>query len=395
MKVLYISSATSPEIITHLNKVNKRQINYVQQQWDYAFSRALFKILKSNFCGLAYQSVSAFPKYSTELKSSTKQMEEINTKCLGGLNLPYIKQLIWMLQVRSQVKKFVKREGAGNVIILTNCIQFISSWPVMSIARKYNLKIATIVPDLPDCDMCRYHGSKAIIEWYKSLNLKYKKAFDGYICFSEPQINYLRQNAPHIVMEGFCTTNSQKLESQQAEKFTVMYAGGVRIEYGIKELVEGFLLADIPDSELWIFGDGDYVTELKEVNDPRIKYYGIVEKSEVLKYEQKASLLVNPRPTKEAFSYLSFPSKILEYMASGTTVMTSRLGSISREYDDYLLYFDEIEARAIAKNLVNARNNVDLYSIGLKAKTFVLKNKSVDVQAKRVVDFLATLVKNN
>ena len=63
------------------------------------------------------------------------------------------------------------------------------------------------------------------------------------------------------------------------------------------------------------------------------------------------------------------------------------------EYDDYLLYFDRIDAQCIARDLVNASNDDNLDLTGLKAKIFVLKNKSVDVQAKRVVDFLETLVK--
>ena len=394
MKILFISCAASSDVIAHLNSVNKRNINYVQQKWDYAFSKALHKLLKSDFKGYSYPSVSAFPKYSTELYSSTKQMEEINTKCLGGFNIPVVKQLIWMLQLKHKVEEYVKSEGSENVVILTNCIQFMSSWAVMKVARKYHVRTVAIVPDLPDCDMCTYHGPKKIINWYKSLNLKYKKSFDGYVCFSEPQMNYLKKDAPYIVMEGFCTTEFYDSNVQKSHKFTVMYAGGVRTEYGIKELVDGFLLANIPDSELWIFGNGDYVNELKKINDSRIKYRGIVDKAEVLKNEQEATLLVNPRPTTEAFSYLSFPSKILEYMASGTAVMTSHLGSIPSEYDDYLLYFDKIDARSIANNLIIAKNNVNLHSIGLKAKAFVLNNKSVDVQAKRVVKFLENLVKD-
>ncbi len=393
MKVLFISSAANPDVITYLNSVNKRNINYVQQKWDYAFSKALYALLKSDFKGYSYQSVSSYPGYSTKLYSSTKQMVEINTECLGGFNFPFIKQLIWIFQLRNKVRQYVRNEGAENVVILTNCIQFMSSWAIMKVAREFNVKTATIVPDLPDCDMCNYHGPKKLINRYKSLNLKYKQSFDGYVCFSEHQMKYLKGTAPYIVMEGFCTPEFDDIRIKKSQKFAVMYAGGVRTEYGIKELVEGFLLANIVDSELWIFGNGDYVNELKKINDSRIKYLGVVDKSIVLEYELRASLLVNPRPTAEAFSYLSFPSKILEYMASGTAVMTSHLGSIPREYDDFLLYFDKIDAQSIAKNLVNARNNVNLNSIGHKAKEFVLKNKSVDVQAKKVVDFLEALVK--
>ena len=392
MKIVFISSAIGQNEIAHLNRVNKRKINYVQQKWDYTFSKALFGLLKSDYIGFSYPSASAFPKYSSELYSKPKHMEEINTKCLGAINLPIIKQLIWMFQLNRNIEKIIKKEGAKNIILLTNCIQFISSWPVRMLANKYHVKTFAIVPDLPDYDMCTYHGPKKIIHWYKSLNLKYKESFDGYICFSKYQMNYLKHNAPHIIMEGFCTTEFDILKVHKSHKFIVMYAGGVRLEYGIKELVEGFLLADIPNSELWIFGDGNYTDELKKNNDNRVKYFGVVNKSEVLKYEQKATLLVNPRPTSEAFSYLSFPSKILEYMASGTTLMTSHLGSIPNEYDDYLLYFDKINATSIAKNLKEAKDNPNLYSIGEKAKNFVLKNKCVDVQAKRVVDFLESKI---
>ena len=392
MKIVFISSAIDLDEIKHLNQVNKRHINYVQQKWDYTFSKTLYKVLKFDFSGFSYPSVSAFPKYSTELYSTPILMKEINTKCLGAINLPIIKQLAWMFQLKQKLEKLVKTEGAENMIFLTNCIQFMSAWPVMMVARKYHIKTVAIVPDLPDCDMCTYHGPKKIINWYKSLNLKCKKSFDGYICFSEPQMSYLKQDAPHIIMEGFCTTEFEASDVQKSHKFAVMYAGGVRAEYGIKELVEGFLLADILDSELWIFGDGNYANELKKVNDSRVKYFGVVDKSEVLKYEQKATLLVNPRPTNEAFSYLSFPTKILEYMASGTVLMTSHLGSIPREYDDYLLYFDQINAQSIANNLIEAKKNINLDLIGQKAKAFVIKNKCVDVQAKRVVEFLETLM---
>lgn len=392
MRIIFVNSAIDNNEIAHLNKVNKRHINYVQQKWDYTFSKALFRLLKSDFIGFSYPSASAFPKYSSELYSKSIQMEEINTKCLGAINLPIIKQLIWMFQLKHKIEKIVKKEDAKNVILLTNCIQFMSSWPVIMLARKYNVKTAAIVPDLPDYDMCTYHGPKKIINYYKSLNLKYKKSFDGYICFSKYQMNYLKQDAPHIVMEGFCTTEFKSSNVHKSEKFTVMYAGGVRIEYGIKELIDGFLLADIPDSELWIFGNGNYVNEIKKISDPRVKYLGVVDRSEVIKYEQEATLLVNPRPTTEAFSYLSFPSKILEYMSSGTPLMTSHLGSIPDEYDNYLLYFDYINAKAIAKKLIEAKENANLNSIGQKAKAFVLKNKSVEVQAKRVIDFLSSMI---
>lgn len=391
MKLVFVSSAASPQIISHLNSVNKRSINYVQQKWDYSFSKALVRILPDDFCGMTVSSVSAFPLYSAELYTPDLSMSDINTVCIGGINIPFFKQIMYMLKLRIRLEKLIRSFNAEEIVIVSNCIQFLSAWPIVSVARKYKVKIATIVPDLPDCDMCSYHGPRLLIKWYKSLNLKYKKSFDGYVCFSELQMTYLNQKSSHMVMEGFCTTEKQITTVEKSPKFTILYAGGVRIEYGIKELVEGFLLADIPNSELLIFGDGNYANDLRELSDPRVKYFGVVDKSVVLEYERAASLLVNPRPTTEAFSYLSFPSKILEYMVSGTPLMTSHLGSIPKEYDDYLLYFDQISSIEIAKKLKDASRDENLSVIGLKAKAFVEKEKNVDVQAKRVVDFLQSL----
>ena len=53
--------------------------------------------------------------------------------------------------------------------------------------------------------------------------------------------------------------------------------------------------------------------------------------------ELKATLLVNPRPTTEEFTIYSFPSKNMEYMASGTPLLTTKLPGMPEEYHQYVL----------------------------------------------------------
>jgi len=392
MKVVFINSASNDNVIAYLNKVNKIRTNYVQQKWDYAFSLAMYKLLKDDFIGLSVSSVSSFPIRSRCFYNKEMYMPKSNTTILKSFNLPFVKQWMYMTILRRKLTEIVKEYKSEGVVFVTNCIQYISAHPVFEVAKKYQIKVLSIVPDLPDFDMCSYPGPSFIINKYKSLNLKYEKDYDGYICFSKHQMKYLNPNAPYIVMEGFCDCSSlPKQEIKKSPKFVVMYAGGVRKAYGIKELVDGFIKANINNSELWIFGDGDYVPELKEIRYSSVKYMDIVDKQDVLKYEQEASLLVNPRPSHETFSYLSFPSKILEYMASGTTLLTSHLGSIPAEYDDYLLYFDEISADGIAEKLSEIYSLSNYQEIGVRAQKFVQKNKNTSSQAERVVEFIRTI----
>lgn len=50
---------------------------------------------------------------------------------------------------------------------------------------------------------------------------------------------------------------------------------------------------------------------------------------------KKATLLINPRPSNEEFTKYSFPSKNLEYMASGTPLLATDLPGIPAEYKRY------------------------------------------------------------
>ena len=46
--------------------------------------------------------------------------------------------------------------------------------------------------------------------------------------------------------------------------------------------------------------------------------------------------MINPRSTLDDFTKYSFPSKTIEYMYSGTPLLTTRLKGIPNEYFDFV-----------------------------------------------------------
>jgi glycosyltransferase involved in cell wall biosynthesis len=88
-------------------------------------------------------------------------------------------------------------------------------------------------------------------------------------------------------------------------------------------LVHAFIDANVGNSELHLYGDGDFADELEEIarNNERIKYFGVKPNDYVVAEQLKVILLVNPRPTNEEYTRYSFPSKNMEYMVSGTPVL--------------------------------------------------------------------------
>ena len=127
--------------------------------------------------------------------------------------------------------------------------------------------------------------------------------------------------------------------------------------------------------------------------DGRIELRGVAENEAVVREELKATLLINPRPSGEDFTAYSFPSKNLEYMVSGTPVLTTKLSGMPREYDTYAYLFTDESVEGMANTLRQTLSlpRETLHEKGLAAKAFVLANKSNKAQAMRVLALLGAL----
>ena len=151
-------------------------------------------------------------------------------------------------------------------------------------------------------------------------------------------------------------------------------------------------MANIPNTQIHVYGPGDYVEELQQIaaKDPRVFYGGMLMNSEIVEKEMEATLLINPRPTHEEFVKYSFPSKNMEYMASGTPVLTTKLPGMPKEYNPYVFIIEEENAEGVAKALKQVFSHSDeaLYQKGLGARDFILTQKNNVVQAKKIIEML-------
>jgi len=200
---------------------------------------------------------------------------------------------------------------------------------------------------------------------------------------------------PFLVMEGLVDEAILSLNHEvipYKEKKIILYAGGIYEKYGVKKLLDAFVDLKDENYELHIYGDGDLedaMTNYTEL-DTRIHYFGVVPNSVVVQELFNASLLVNPRPASEEFTKFSFPSKNMEYMVSGTPLLTTVLPGMPKEYHEYV-YLLEDESLEGFRNTIQeilSKSSTELNAFGKKSKDFVLNNKSNVIQAKRIINFL-------
>jgi len=221
------------------------------------------------------------------------------------------------------------------------------------------------------------------------------RLLDGYVVLTRQMAAVVNaHDKPYLVMEGLVDAEDPVAPARPAATRsghpTVLYAGALRREYGLDLRVGGQPHAPEPDAELVVYGQGDYASELAAIAaaDSRITYRGAAPRADVLQAEREAWLLVNPRPADQEFTQFSFPSKNMEYLASGTAVLTTRLPGMPAEYLEHVLTIDtpgpEGVAEALAKAFAEGRDA--LARRGDRGRAFVLEQKNNVRQAGRILE---------
>ena len=272
--------------------------------------------------------------------------------------------------------------------VVVDCLNRTTALSALLAARLRRCRCVGIITDLPDM----LSGGK----FYVSMANFVIRHCTDYILLTEAMNDYIQNpGKPYVILEGHADIAMREripsLERKQNPRIC-FYAGGVSKQYGLGILVEGFQKADIPDTVLHIYGPGDYVEELKQIaaKDSRIFYGGMLMNSQIVEKEMEATLLVNPRPTHEEYVKYSFPSKTMEYMASGTPVLTTRLPGMPKEYYPYVSFIDAETVDGVANALkeVLSHSDEELFQMGAAARAFVLDSRNNVVQARKILDML-------
>lgn len=365
------------------------------------FESALLEGFFQNKADVEIHSFPMIPPYPNYRKmhfgGNTEQLPcGYSCRWLDTINIPVLKQLSRRRDARKMIKNWLK-ENAEEGIIFTFSIPPFLVKDVLAYAKKYHVKTVAIVPDLLR-DMYANENKRSVLyqlkQWYLTPALRIQGDYDGYIYLTEAMREVIAPEKPYMVMEGIADTGNVILpdSAEKAEIRGIMYAGMLHKKYGILNLVDAFEKLDAPDAELWLFGEGTAVPEIKlrAQANPRIRYFGSVSRASILEYERKAALLVNPRDPDEEFTKYSFPSKTIEYMLSGTPLLTTKLKGIPAEYFDYVFSSECNSAADLAEAMKKAleQSEEELMKFGIRAQEFIKREKNAAEQSRRILTFL-------
>lgn len=329
-------------------------------------------------------------------KPYLKNLQENNIYSVAFLNLPILKNWFIRSYLIKAVSTWIKQH---NNDLLTIVLYSTPNMDFVSYIKKHysDVKIAIIVTDLPQ--FMASGDSKLVANYMKRKAKVFNEAwlnFDGFILLSEKMKDKLPiNNKPYIQMEGIYNDTCNVNDVEPITEKVVMYSGNLDERYGLKMLVDSFMEIEDSDMRLWIRGSGamkNYITECAKI-DNRIVLLDKMSRYDLIKTQKEATVLVNPVPPTQEFTRYFFPSKTLEYLASGTATLMYHLDSIPSEYDEHLFYIEGTKENNLKDSIINicSKTHKELEEHGKAASQFIIEEKCPQKQIAKLISFLKSL----
>lgn len=271
--------------------------------------------------------------------------------------------------IKKKIKDFIKLDDEEKIIVITSPHTPFLQAAVYAKKKDPRIKINLIVPDLPQFMNLRARVSliyKIAKKYDVSKFSKLCKKIDSFMLLTEQMADALGiKDKPYFVSEGIIENDILEKNQEKKQELTrdelkyIVYTGGTGEKYGAKNLVDAFIKTTDPSYRLVICGKGDSDEYIKEMSqaDSRIMPLGLVTPSVALEWALKADVLVNPRQNKEEYTKYSFPSKNLDYLASGNSTVCYMLDGMKPIYKNFAYFPEDDSIEALTKAIENALNS--------------------------------------
>jgi len=312
------------------------------------------------------------------------------------VNILFLKQLSQFHSVFFYTLVLILKRRIDTII--TYNAHFETAKPALLAAKITKCKVVGLIADVITTVPSHYTFFKRILrKWEIKSYRKTIPEFDGLIVLNKKVIDTFAPSLPYVLMDGGIRTSeidSVILNKAPKVENRILYTGALEHYNGIEELIEAFGEVENKNLKLVICGTGklkEYVKK-KSFEHENISYLGIIDNKSARKLQEMSGLLINTRPVNLYATQLTFPSKLIEYMLSGTPVLTTLLNGITEDYHPYLYFCGQTPSEITKEiNYVMSLPADTRNEKGKRAREFILNNKTYGNHAKRIIPFIEKL----
>lgn len=393
--IVYVGSHYPPKIKEHLLEIHSGV--------DFPADNLQQSILKgfdaNGLCpkAITYLNITPWPKIKLcrikPCKFSRREDDNLTDKYIGGINIPFLSRLYNAISLALGLRKLSSRNDKNDLVVYS--LSSLVLFAVWCTRNRFGIK-TVIVPDLPEFMSDKKGRFRSMAKTIDHCLIKFfiNKSIDKFVLLSPHMVERLPiDGKPWMQMEGIFSDEGFKYSYEKNSERIILYTGKLGRRYGIIDLLDAFSSIKDTNFRLWIRGDGECKQEVldRAQKDLRIKYFGRMSREEILKLEAKATVLVNPVKPSQEFTRYFFPSKTMEYLASGTPTIMYHLACLPHEYLNHIFIIKEESVESLSKTLkeVCSLSQEELHEFGKRAANFIVNEKTPTLQIKKVMEFIS------
>ena len=353
MKILFLCGIIDEENIEEIERQSISKVDYAANLFQQKLLEGFTHIMKDKngdkeieeISVLSAPFIGAYPNGSKILNFKGFSKNREGYTYVKFNNIWGLRNISRTKSLKKAIKSFAKADGEKLILIYCPHTPFVKAAEYAKKIDK-NIKICLYAPDVP-----QYMNISAKINPIYKIAKKYDIAsitkhmsyVDSFVLLTKHMVDYLPVgNKPFKVIEGIVSpnifeNNKYKTFAENGKKY-IVYTGSVMEKYGVSNLVDAMKYISDPNIYLVLCGDGDgyQYAESASEKDKRIILLGQVTSSVAHEWQQKATVLVNPRQGTEVYTRVSFPSKNIEYLLSGKPVVAYFLSGMPEIYRNFI-----------------------------------------------------------
>lgn len=403
-KILYLGKLYSPKLLRTIIEDSKGKISMSNHNFEMSLLNGLCLQNNIDLKCVIVPGVYSFPYNNKKFYTSSEHYKYkiADVHSVGFCNLPIIKEFLATIFSAWQIYKTIKYFDGDRVDVIMNTPtnSFFNALKLASCFVKKQITTTVIIPDIPSMvySMTNHNFFKKMILKRKNTVVMDKTSnANGLVLLTEAMMDFISRPVKHMVMEGIVDVHAMDILSKNNTSFDkqiILYTGTLRRIFGVMNLVSAFQQIPNDNIELWICGSGDSKEAIEEAayKDKRIKFFGLVDSRTALEMQHQATILVNPRTSEGEYTKYSFPSKTMEYLLAGKSVVINKLPGIPIEYYNYV-YCPENESVPALVECVKYVLNLDKNirdTRALAGRKFIIEQKNSAIQMSRIIRMIDT-----
>lgn len=288
-----------------------------------------------------------------------------------------IVESIWSFTTK--VGQYMKE---ADVLISYNVVYTWMIAPLLS--KRKHIRAVLLLADYTEASSFESYKKRC----YAKLQLCSIRHYDVVVGLSANSKRFLKGKQAFIRMEGGISEfvydffNKKELPGDKA---ILMYSGLLEPVTGIDLLLEAFYRIEDNDIELWVSGKGSLNEKVREYEsmDGRIVNIGYLDYEQYLSRLKKVQILINPRNMNLQENENNFPSKMMEYLATGKSIISTKFAGYER-FEEYMVFCESNveDMKAVIEQFVRNQGYKDesIYPRNREfARNFLWKNQVQEV----------------